>query len=290
MFWLVAVTILWAFSFSLIGEYLAGAVDPYFSVLVRCVLAFLLFVPFLRVRGIARNLACKLTAIGSVQLGLMYLFYYHSFELLTVPEVLVFTILTPLYVTLLNDLLKKRFSPWYLASAALAVAGAAVIRYHSLTSDFLYGFLVVQGANFCFAAGQVAYKRLMEVENNPAPAHTVYAFFYLGALIVAAVGWCLQGQPVYPESATQWGVLLWLGLAASGGGYFLWNRGATQVNAGTLASMNNALVPAGLFVNFALWGKEADLVKLAAGAVIIVLSVWLSQRVNHQTQAVQSDD
>ena len=45
--YLVAVTLLWAVSFSLIGEYLAGQVDSYFAVLTRALLAGLLFLPLL---------------------------------------------------------------------------------------------------------------------------------------------------------------------------------------------------------------------------------------------------
>ncbi len=48
---LIITTILWAFSFSLIGEYLAGSVDSYFSVLMRVGLAALVFLPFLRTRS-----------------------------------------------------------------------------------------------------------------------------------------------------------------------------------------------------------------------------------------------
>ena len=48
MFYLIAVTLLWAISFSLIGEYLAGQVDSYFAVLTRILLACLLFLPLLR--------------------------------------------------------------------------------------------------------------------------------------------------------------------------------------------------------------------------------------------------
>ena len=48
---LIITTILWALSFSLIGEYLAGHVDSYFSVLMRVGLAALVFLPFLRTRG-----------------------------------------------------------------------------------------------------------------------------------------------------------------------------------------------------------------------------------------------
>ncbi len=43
---LIITTILWAFSFSFYGEYLAGHVDSYFAVLVRVGLAALVFLPF----------------------------------------------------------------------------------------------------------------------------------------------------------------------------------------------------------------------------------------------------
>lgn len=56
------------------------------------------------------RLIAKLMAIGGVQLGLMYCFYYQSFLLLSVPEVLLFTVFTPIYVTLIYDFLKGRFS------------------------------------------------------------------------------------------------------------------------------------------------------------------------------------
>jgi drug/metabolite transporter (DMT)-like permease len=52
MAYLLAVTLLWAFSFSLIGVYLAGQVDLWFSVLLRILLATLVFLPFLRPREI----------------------------------------------------------------------------------------------------------------------------------------------------------------------------------------------------------------------------------------------
>ena len=73
--------------------------DAYFSVLTRIVLASLVFLPFPAPPLAAPDLVAKLMALGAIQLGIMYLFYYHSFLLLTVPEVLVFTIFTPICVT-----------------------------------------------------------------------------------------------------------------------------------------------------------------------------------------------
>lgn len=276
MVYLVVITCLWAFSFSLIGVYLAGQVDSYFAVLTRVLLATLVFLPLLR--RIPMHLAVKFMALGAVQLGLMYVFYYKSFLLLTVPEVLVFTILTPVYVTLIYDLMQGRFSYRYLVSAVLAVLGAAIIRYNAVGSDVLLGFLVVQGANLCFALGQVGYKVVLERNRLELPQRAVFGYFYLGALVVAVCSWFIFGNPEkLPATTTQWGVLVYLGIIASGLGYFLWNKGATMVDAGTLAIMNNALVPAGLIVNLVIWNREADLLRLTLGGGVLLLSLFLHE-------------
>lgn len=278
MFYLSSVTVLWAFSFSLIGVYLAGQVDAWFSVLMRVALASVVFLPFLKFKGVEKSLIAKLMVVGGFQLGLMYCFYYQSFLLLSVPEVLLFTVFTPIYVTLIYDLLKGRFSPWYLVTAAIAVAGAAFIKFAGVNEHFLLGFMVVQGANLCFAIGQVGYKYLMEKQQVDLPQHTVFGYFYLGALAVALIAFALMGNSEkLPSTATQWGVLTYLGLIASGLGYFAWNKGATMVNAGALAVMNNALVPAGLIVNIVIWNRDVDLTRLSIGGAIIVLSLWVNE-------------
>jgi len=275
MILLLLTTLLWAFSFSLIGVYLAGQVDSWFSVFIRVLLAFIVFLPFLRKRNASAKQLILLMLVGACQLGIMYMFYYQSFLYLTVPEVLLFTILTPIYVTLIYDILcRQPLRLGYLFSALLAVVGAAVIRYDQLSSQFLFGLLLIQAANICFAIGQVGYKRLIEV--NQIPQHNAFAWFYLGALIVALMGWLIFGNiHQLPTTGLQWGILVWLGIGASGLGYFMWNYGATQVDVGTLAIMNNALIPAGLLVNFALWQQDVNWSKLVVGGLIIVASLFV---------------
>lgn len=278
MAYLSAVTLLWAFSFSLIGVYLAGQVDSWFAVWMRVALASLVFLPLIRFKTVPTPLIAKLMTIGGIQLGLMYCFYYQSFLLLSVPEVLLFTVFTPIYVTLIYDLLKGRFSPWYLVTAAIAVIGAVFIKFAAINEHFLLGFLVVQGANLCFAIGQVAYKYVMEKETITLAQHSVFGYFYLGALVVASVAFLLFGNSEkLPTTSLQWGILIYLGVIASGLGYFVWNKGACLVNAGALAIMNNALVPAGLVVNILIWNRDVDLMRLAIGGVIILLSLWVNE-------------
>lgn len=285
MSYLLSITLLWAFSFSLIGVYLAGQVDAWFSVLMRIGLATLVFLPFLRPKNISLNTALKLMAIGAIQLGGMYVFYYQSFLYLTVPEVLLFTVMTPIYITLLNDAFEGKFHSHFMISAVIATLGAIAIRYNGIDAGFLLGFGLVKGANLCFATGQVCYKRLMkdqEIEQK-----TVFGFFFIGAFIVASTCYLLFGNSEkLPTTSVQWGVLIYLGVIASGMGYFMWNKGATLVNVGVLAVMNNLLIPAGILVNLLIWNRDADILRLSIGGALILLALLVNQKLekrHHQS-------
>ncbi|TLX51744.1 EamA family transporter [Pseudoalteromonas ruthenica] len=278
MSYLLATTLLWAFSFSLIGVYLAGQVDPWFSVLTRIALATLVLLPFLKISQLSLSLTWRLMAIGGVQLGLMYGFYYHSFLYLSVPEVLLFTVMTPLYVTLLNDALNRHFNLGFFCAALLAIIGAVAIRYDGINQGFMTGFAIVQAANLCFASGQVLYKRLM-LKHQHLSQHHVFACFFMGALVVALSCFALFANTAnLPSTPTQWGVLIYLGLIASGLGYFAWNKGATQVNVGTLAVMNNLLIPAGILVNVLIWNRDADVLRLSIGGAIIIAALVVNEK------------
>src|SRR5690606_30113016 len=103
LLWLI--TALWAASFSLIGEFLAGEVDGYIAVFIRMALAFFVLLPVLRWRQLSLKNQSILCAIGALQIGIMYLFLYHAFLYLSVAEVLLFTIFTPLYIMLIDEVL-----------------------------------------------------------------------------------------------------------------------------------------------------------------------------------------
>ncbi|MEM6162615.1 carboxylate/amino acid/amine transporter [Erwinia sp. P6884] len=275
---LIVTTVLWAFSFSLIGEYLAGQVDSVFSVLIRLLLATAVFLPFLRWRGYKAATILLYMAVGALQLGVMYLLSFEAYLYLSVSEFLLFTVMTPLYITLIYDLLKGRgVRPGYALSALLAVAGAAIIRYDKVSDNFWIGLLLVQLANICFAIGMVGYKRLQEI--RPMPQHTAFSWFYLGAAIIAVIAWLMWGNPEkLPTTSLQWGILIWLGVVASGLGYFMWNYGATQVDAGTLGIMNNMHVPAGLLVNLAIWQEKPHWPSFIIGATVIFASLWVHKK------------
>lgn len=278
MGYLLVVTLIQAFSFSLIGEYLAGHVDSYFAVLVRVVLAGLVFIPLTRWRQVEPGFMRGMLLIGALQFGVTYVCLYLSFRVLTVPEVLLFTILTPLHVTLIEDAINRRFNPWALVAALVAVMGAAVIRFDTISPEFFKGFLLLQLGNFTYAAGQVMYRHLVARYPSDLPHYRRFGYFYLGALAVVLPAFVLFGKAdFWPEAPLQWGVLVFLGLVSTALGLYWWNKGACMVSGATLAVMNNVHVPVGLFFSLLIWNQHEPLGRLFLGGLVILIAVWISR-------------
>ncbi len=277
MLLLLAVSLLWAFSPGLIKHFLGDLPSPAVAT-VRLGLTFLVFAPFLRSARLARSTAVWLAAIGALQFGVMYLLYLQAFRFLQGHEVFLFTILTPLYVVLLDGALNNRLRPRHGLAALLSVVGAGLVVPRGVgTADVMMGFLLVQGANLCFAAGQIAYHR-----TRPAlahlPDHALFAWLALGGFAATAVvAGPLVRWSTFAPTGEQWLVLAFLGLVASGGGFFLWNRALPKVNPGTLAALNNAKIPLGVALALLVFGESADLPRLGASLVLLAAAVWLAE-------------
>lgn len=274
MIYLFAVSLLWAVSFGLIKGQLAGT-DPSAVAAVRVAISLLVFLPLLRPRATPAPVAARYAAVGAVQFGLMYVLYIAAYGDLAAHEIALFTVLTPLWVALFDDALARRFSPWTLAAAALAVVGAAIVKWADLGSaGLLRGFLLVQASNVCFAVGQVLYRRMRR--RWPAPAdHAVFAWLYLGATVAAGgLALALSPRGAFAFTGDQWGVLLYLGAVATGLGFYGWNVGATRVHTATLAVFNNLKIPLAVLVSLTLFGETvADPVRFALGSAVIVCAL-----------------
>lgn len=278
MFLLLLVSLLWAASPGLIKQML-GDLPPSAVAATRLGLTFLVFAPCLKTGLFARSTRAWLTGIGGIQFGLMYLLYLQAYQHLKGHEVFLFTILTPLYVVLLDAALANKLAPRHAVAAVLSVLGAAVIIPRQVgTADVMFGFLLVQGANLCFAAGQVAYKRTRPALEAKASEAQVFAWLALGGFLVAALyAGPVTAWSVFSPTGVQWLVLLFLGVVASGAGFFLWNRGASLVNAGTLAVMNNAKIPLGVAVTLIVFNERTSLPHLLASLVLLGAAVWIAE-------------
>lgn len=278
MIYLVIVSLIWAFSFGLIKGELSG-LSPMFSACIRLALALPLFLPFLKLSKISKSDFCYLVLIGAVQYGLMYVFYFLSFAALESFQVALYTITTPIFVTLLYDFRSGKLRKANLSLAILASIGAGVIAFKSNQGQII-GFLLVQGSNLCFAWGQVSYKRFRE-RSQSIKDHEIYALLYLGALITTAVATTIDGgwSSMFAATPRQWLVLIYLGVVASALGFFWWNKGAVLAKPGTLAIFNDVKIPLAVLVSLTIFQESADTTRLILGGGIMLCALVAAEYV-----------
>ena len=292
MIYLLVVSLIWAFSFGLIKGQLTG-LDANFIAAARLVISLAVFLPFLRLRNVSGRLRLRLILTGAVQYGLMYIAYTYAFQYLQAYEVALFTIFTPLYVTLINDAYQHRFHPISLAATVLAVAGTTVVKEGNLLRpELLTGFLVVQVSNLAFAFGQVDYKETLK--KHPKLNDTrIFGLLYLGGALAAGLP-AVFTTPWQTMALTgsQLLTLVYLGAIASGVCFFMWNVGARKVHTGTLAVFNDLKIPLAVAVSLIVFGEKASLPHLLIGGLIVLaallLNEWGAKRVAARSQTVES--
>lgn len=275
---LLVASLLWAFSFGLIKGELAG-LSPVAVAAGRLVVAALIFLP-LAGRGVAQprvRLAAAL--LGAVQFGLMYVLYVASFRWLAAWVVALMTIFTPLYVMLLVGGLAGRERLRNLAVVTLAVVGAGLVTVQGSRSGTVWpGILLLQGANLCFAVGQLRFGVLKR--RTGAPDAGLVAWMYVGAAAVTVaalpVAATLGDNPFAGWSVRALLVLLYLGALPTALGFYLWNRGAARTRPAFLAAANNLKVPLAVVVAWLVFGEEVARGRAFLGLVLLVGALLLA--------------
>jgi drug/metabolite transporter (DMT)-like permease len=277
MFYLLLVSLIWAFSFGLIKGNLAG-LDSNFVSFCRMAVSLLVFLPFLKFRKVSFKSGIKYAFIGAVQFGVMYITYIAAFKALKAYEVALFTIFTPLYVVLIEGILQKKFHAVYLLTAIITILGTWIIKGEELLSpQILNGFLLVQVSNLCFAFGQVYYRRVMAKEPGIRDMD-IFGLLYLGAALLTGIS-TLVFVPLASITLTvkQAWTLLYLGAIASGLSFFLWNFGARKVNAGALAIFNDLKIPLAVLVSLVVFGEKTDLPRLLIGGAVMLIALMFNE-------------
>jgi drug/metabolite transporter (DMT)-like permease len=166
-------------------------------------------------------------------------------------------------------------------AALVAAIGAALVIYTAPHSPrLLTGFLLVQGSAFCFALGQLAWRRERARFANGLSDAQLFALPYAGAVALAlavsgfTTDWC-QLATITP---TQFATIAYLGIVASGLCFFWWNVGARHVNAGILAALNNAKVPLGVACSLLFFGEQAELPLLVLSLTLLGGALWIAGR------------
>jgi drug/metabolite transporter (DMT)-like permease len=283
MYLLFIASFIWAFSFGLIKGSVPK-IDPYVLSVVRILIAFALSLLFHQHLKFKPAAVWRLYVGGFLQLGVMYAPYMLSFKYLQAHEVALFTMTSPLYFAAFDMLLRRFFSIKFFVAAVLAVLGGGIVAWKS--SDFsgvLTGALLVQLSNVFFTLGQWFVVRnglTSKDEFLPALPH-----YFGGALVGALVCLLVFGSDLESLtdslrvlSASDWSVLIWLGAAATGAGFVVWNLGAVRVLGAQLAVAMDFKLPIAIAVSLVFFGEQADIVNLVTGAVILAAAAKMVQK------------
>lgn len=283
---LLLASLLWALSFGLIKNYLGG-LSPFWVGTTRLVLSFLLFLPWMKPKGIAPGRLIAWLGIGALQFGLMYLLYLSSFRYLKAHEVALLTLTTPVFVVLAGSVIERNWVPKYALASLLAFLTSAVAVLsptHLLDSldQGGGGIMLVTGANLLFSVGQIL-SRQYRFESLKEELNSM-AWMYLGGASVATVAflgthWGEVMGHLTVMTTTQILVVLHLGAVASGLGFFLWIRGVRKTSVGMAAVMNNVKVPLGVIASALLFNEKVVWIKvLPAMAVFWLLAKWVQPK------------
>ena len=259
---LLLTSFIWALSFGLLGNCLSG-LPASFVALARMAGSFAVFLPFARKAPLSH--AVGMMGIGAVQFGGMYLFYIAAFHYLPSHQVALFTATTPIYVVLIDGLMKKNL--------LAAMGGAGILwKGYSSGNGELTGIVLVQLSNLCFAAGQIAYISLKNSWFGRSEA-SCFAYAYAGALLITLPSGLPSGLACWQGISTvQWWLLAYLGVIASGVCFFLWNYGARRVTPVKLAIMNNLKIPLAAMTSLLLFREHSNMFLLSIGCLLILAS------------------
>lgn len=269
MFCLILATICFSLSFGLIKANLSGLPSE-FVVCARLSLAGLAFLPFFK--DVADKKHHVAFWVGVVQFGVMYLCFIKAFKFLQGNEIALLTTTTPIFVGLWSMMFGEKFKPVYIFCIFLSVVGAGIIVWQNLSFNLLVkGVILMESANCSFALGQVLWKKFIGEDSSK------YMFAaYFGAFVFALTFLLFNFSFLnLTLSMPQTLSLLYLGLVPTGVGFWLWNVGAAQVNASTLAVMNNLKIPFGVLFAIFLFNEKINLLNFAMGTCLIILSILI---------------
>ena len=275
MAYLIAISILWSFSFGIIKYGLAG-IDSSFISFARNVIALTFFssVTIYNIKKFSFDL--KLVGIGALQFGLMYIFYIESYQYLPAYLIATFTITTPIYVVLASKYLNgNSLNRNGIYAILLVIIGSYLMRFNSLNlKDYMLGFVLIQCANIFFATGQILFKKWNYKNKDKDIVHNFSQLFF-GATLITSIFYFLGSSESAILTQSNLFSLLFLGIISSGIGFLMWNIGATKVSAEKLAIMNNAVIPIAIFNSYLIFGEEINFILFFPGLIFFYLAFKL---------------
>ena len=276
MWRLVLASLIWAFSYSLNKQNLAGT-NPFMVSFIFCAVSVLTFLPALRFRGLTIKKFFQIASLGALEFGLMYIFFQLSFRFLEAYEIALLLITTPIYVVLIDGILNRSSLalPCLFASVCILLSFILVSGQECFFNR--WGVLLVQCSNLSFALGQVLVKKFFESHSELSLNNTICILYFGGCCVCGAAALNTLHADYQALTLKAW---IWagiLGMSCCGVCHYLWDTGILCVKTPVVAVMNNFQIPLSILVAVFFFNERVDWYKLCTciGMLAFIFAVFL---------------
>lgn len=280
---LVLVMLVWGSAFA-VTKASVVQVPPICFALLRFGIASLVLVPLACSQGGMLPLPRSLPLVTLVLMGLTGItLYYIGFNvslLYTTASqgALIQSSIPAVTAVIAIGLLGERLSAWRMLGIGISILGVLlVVTINSPGTNAarpLLGNLLMLGTVIVWSLYTVLIKRLASA---PQLAVTAYSTLFGTLLLIPAALVELRVKPAPMLTRDVWISALYLGVLGSAGGYLLWNRALTYLDASQAATFVNLLPVIGV-TTAVLFLDEPLVSQHLVGGALVLLGVWLSSR------------
>lgn len=251
--------------------------NPSVTILIRCLIAGLLLLGYLRLRG-GLNISWKrdrwFFLISSVLLSIHWVSYFHSIKMAGVALAMLSLFSYPIITSILEPFFFKSKHSWFdILSSVIVLAGLAmIVPEFSFGNRAVQGVLLGLGSSVLYAIRNILNRRYITTYSST----TIMCYqLLISAVLLFPFVW------MYPPdiSATTWGNLALLSLVTTAIAHTLFVQGLVTFTTSTV-SILSCLTPV-YGILWAVWLTDEQINEHTIWGGLIILLVTFAQSIRH---------
>ena len=269
---LILATIFFSISFGLIKANLA-TLDPNLVSFLRLFFASMIFLPvfILKKNNVTKKDFIQALLIGTIQFGLMFIFYIQAFKFLKGSEIVLLTTSTPFFVLLISSIYSKKIDFIQILLVAIAIFGGFFVVFRENSLNFaILGIVFMELSNLSFALGQILWKKQI----NSSSSALMFPAYFGACLLALFSSFLFSKTEIIKITNIQWFSILYLAIIPTGIGFWLWNMGAKKVSETTLSVMNNLKIPIGAIFAILFFKESVKFENFTIGLLLILIAIF----------------
>lgn len=269
---LILATIFFSISFGLIKANLA-TLDPNLVSFLRLFFASMIFLPvfILKKNNVTKKDFIQALLIGTIQFGLMFIFYIQAFKFLKGSEIALLTTSTPFFVLLISSIYSKKIDFIQILLVAIAIFGGFFVVFRENSLNFaILGIVFMELSNLSFALGQILWKKQIDSSSSA----LMFPAYFGACLLALFSSFLFSKTEIIKITNIQWFSILYLAIIPTGIGFWLWNMGAKKVSETTLSVMNNLKIPIGAIFAILFFKESVKFENFTIGLLLILIAIF----------------